>query len=160
MNLMPLHELLPELVAAENRTITSLGHDELPEGQYALLESYCPDPTCDCRRVMLNVVSFETRGQGILASISFGFDRDAEFAGPFLDNLNPQSRHAQALLGLLTPILEYDTEYVARLESHYRQVKQAAADPNHPIQNVIQGTEADSEKGLQRPRRRRKRKKY
>ncbi len=159
MNLMPLHKLLPELVAAENRTITPVGGDQLPEGEYALLESYCPDPTCDCRRVMLNVVSFETRGKGALASISFGFDRDADFAGPFLDDLNPQSRHAEAWLKLLTPMLEYDTDYVARLESHYRQVKQAAADPDHPIQKVIQGIEAESEKGLQRPPRRRKRKK-
>ena len=160
MNLMPLDQLLPELVAVENRTITPLNHDVLPEHEYALLESYCPDPTCDCRRVMLNVLPWKPRGQVVVASISFGFDRDTEFAGPFLDQLNPQSRRAEAFLKLVKPVLEFDTDYVARLESHYRQVKEAAADPDHPIQQVIKRAEAESEKSLQQPRRRRKRKKY
>ena len=97
--------------------------------------------------------------QAPLASISFGFDRDAEYAGPFLDPLNPQSRHAEALLELVTPILEYDTDYLARLESHYRQVKQAVADPDHPIHEVTKRLSTEREKGLKRPRRRRKRKK-
>lgn len=45
------------------------------------------------------------------------------------DPLNPQSRHAEALLEIVRATLDTDTAYVARLESHYQQVKQAAADP-------------------------------
>ena len=76
----------------ETRTITIIrGKGDLPEGTYGLVESFCPDPGCDCRRVMLNVVGKELPERGYLATISYGFDRDEEMAGPFLDPLNPQS---------------------------------------------------------------------
>jgi hypothetical protein len=28
----------------------------IPAGSYGLVEAYCTDPSCDCRRVMLNVI--------------------------------------------------------------------------------------------------------
>jgi hypothetical protein len=62
--------------------------DGLPMGSYALFEYYCPDPDCDCRRVMLNVVE-EDQPDRFLASISYAFDPDDMMPGPFLDRLNP-----------------------------------------------------------------------
>jgi hypothetical protein len=129
--------LFPGQAMAETRTITTRGHDVLPDDEYALVESYCTDPTCDCRRVMLYVVGRRQMRRGYLASISFGFDRDAEMAGPYLDPLNPQSEYALVFLDMVTRMLDADTAYVARLESHYRQVKQAAADPTHPVHRVL-----------------------
>ena len=53
MGFLPFHEIEPELAERETRTVTLIrGQGDLPEGAYALIESYCPDPTCDCRRVM------------------------------------------------------------------------------------------------------------
>lgn len=158
MSLVPFFRFFPELALAETRTLTIQGHNLLPDDDYALVEFYCPDPTCDCRRVILNVVARHVAGQDTLAAISFAFDRDAEFAGPSLDPPNRQTFYAKALLDLVTSYLEREPAYVARLESHYRQVKQAAADPNHPIHEVIKRLGAQSEQGLQRPCRRRKRK--
>ena len=146
-----------EQATAETRTITTQNHALLPDDKYALVEAYCPDPTCDCRRVMLNVLPRHQTTEDYLAAIGFGFDRDGEMAGPYLDPLNSQSRHAEALLEIVGAMLETDTAYVARLESHYRQVKQATADPAGPTHVTLEQLEKKREKRLKRLRRRKRR---
>jgi hypothetical protein len=146
VGLMPFHKVEPELAERETRTITVLRtQDDLPPGAYTLMESYCPDPTCDCRRVMLNIASKERLDRGYLATISYGFDRDDDMAGPFLDPLNPQSEYSEALLELVTESVLSDRQYVERLEEHYHLVKQAAEDFGHPayvrIQRALHGAE-------------------
>ena len=154
MYLVPFFRLFPEVAEKETRTLTTFDNfDAVPPGEYALVESYCPDPACDCRRVMLNVFG---AGQGrMLAAISYGFDRDEELAGPFLDMLNPQSEYAETLLEMVQKFVLSDRSYVARLESHYRLVKEAAADPSHPIHERLRQLEEGPE---EKPARRRKRK--
>jgi hypothetical protein len=132
--LIPFVRVFPQQGTAETRVLTIFGHATLPTDEYGLLESYCPDPACNCRRVMLNVVGRNQRA--ILATISFAFDRDDEWAGPFLDPLNPQSAYAEDLFALVAQLLT-DPAYVARLESHYYQLKGAAADPKHPAQQML-----------------------
>lgn len=151
MSLVPFFRFFRELAVAETRTLTVRNHNLLPDDEYALLEFYCPDPTCDCRRVTLKVVARHLAGQDTLAAISFAFDRDAEFPGPSLDPPNLQTFYAEALLDLVTSYLEREPAYVARLESHYRQAKQAAADPNHPIHETLERLMAEREKQLKRP---------
>jgi hypothetical protein len=128
MHLVPFYELFPEQAWAETRSITIRGHPILPDDDYGLIEAYCPDPKCDCRRVMLNVIGRQ-QGPDYLAAISYGFDRKKQDAGPFLDPLNPQSQYAPALLDLAVTEILIDTAYVARLESHYRQSKGARPQP-------------------------------
>jgi hypothetical protein len=136
---IPFYEIEPELAERETRTITVLQtQDDLPLGTYGLVESYCPDPACECRRVMLNIACEERLERGFLATISYGFDRDEEFAGPYLDPLNPQSEHSEELLRLVSESVLIDRRYVERLEEHYRLVKRAAADPGHPAYHRIQ----------------------
>jgi hypothetical protein len=90
MGFIPFYEIEPDLAECEARTITVLrSNDELPEGTYGLIESFCPDPACDCRRVMLNIACKEQLERGYLAMISYGLDRDDDMAGPFLDPLKP-----------------------------------------------------------------------
>ncbi len=120
---VPFHNYFPDLAEAECRVATVLNRRDLPDDEYGLLESYCDDPACDCRRVMLNVVS--RKQNKILATVSFGFDPNDSMCGPFLDSLNRQSKHAPALLKLLESVLD-DGAYVARLEWHYSLVKNAA----------------------------------
>jgi len=122
--LVPFHEYFPDMARAECRAATVFGRDDLPDDEYGLLESYCDDPACDCRRVMLNVAS--RKQNDIVATVSFGFDPNDDMRGPFLDPLNRQSRHAPALLKLVAAILQ-DRQYVARLERHYKLVKEAVA---------------------------------
>jgi hypothetical protein len=136
--LIPFYIVDPELAARETRVLNMLvSQSGLPAGSYGLFEFYCPDPACDCRRVMLNVVE-EKNPERFLASISYGFDRDDDMAGPFLDPLNPQSPYAEELLRLVEGVVLSDVRYVARLERHYHLVKQAASDPNHPAYDRLQ----------------------
>jgi len=83
MYLIHFAALFREQAIAETRVITTFGDSDLPAGSYALAEAYCPDPQCDCRRVMLNIMG---KRQGYVATISFGFDREDEMACPFLSN--------------------------------------------------------------------------
>ncbi len=152
MHLVPFYRLFPGLAEKETRTVTTFGDFGLPADDYALVEYYCPDPECDCRRVMLNVFGRRQTANHFLAAISYGFDRDDEDAGPFLDPLNPQSEHAEALLDLVEEVVLSDQNYVARLESHYRQVKEATADPSHPVHERLRELYAESEPRSRRPR--------
>jgi hypothetical protein len=146
---IPFHRVEPELAERETRTITVVvTQSDLPEGEYGLVESYCPDPTCNCRRVMLNIVCRELPERGLLATISYGFDRDEEMAGPFLDPLNPQSEYSDELLEMVTISALSDAAYVERLEGHYHLVKRAAADPGHPayttVRRYVEGEDSSS----------------
>ncbi len=163
MGLIPFVLLFREQGEAETRTITTQDHPVFPDDEYALVEFYCSDPTCDCRRVMLNVLPRRQAARGFLASISFAFDPDDEFitrmgvTNPFLDPLNPQSEYAEFFLRFVQQMLEDDPAYVARLESHYHQVKQAMADPTHPAHQVLARLERAGKKGAVRQIRRRDR---
>ena len=133
MHLIPFVALFRVQAIAETRTITTRGDAALPDDAYALAEAYCGDPHCDCRRVMLNILG---QRQGHVATISFGFERDGEMAGPFLDPLNPQRAFAGVLLRLVTQVLA-DPAYVARLEAHYSQVKGITAAPTPAVREVM-----------------------
>jgi hypothetical protein len=147
MYLIPFVVVEPELGAQETRVLYVLAKtDELPTGSYGLLECYCPDPDCDCRRVLLIVVEERQPGRP-LAYISYAFDEDAEMAGPLLDPINPQSEYAEVLLERVEDFVLTDSRYVARLERHYQMVKRAAVDPTHPaylrLQQGFAGARAD-----------------
>jgi hypothetical protein len=58
----------PEIAEKETRTITIMNHASIPTGNYGLIEMYCNEPACDCRRVFFDVYDWE-RGtsMGIIA---------------------------------------------------------------------------------------------
>jgi hypothetical protein len=68
VGMVPFVRFFPQQGTAETRVLTTHGHPILPDDEYALLESFCADAGCDCRRVMLNVIG--RRQQGVLASIN------------------------------------------------------------------------------------------
>ena len=53
------HDFFPELAERETRTLTVLPGADLgvPPGEYGLLEMFCDEPGCDCRRVFFSVFS-------------------------------------------------------------------------------------------------------
>lgn len=160
MYLVPFLIVEPELAVKETRVLTLLeSYRGVPAGSYGLIEFYCPDPKCDCRRVQLRVAE-ERHPDQVVATISYGFDREEETAGPFLDPVNPQSLYAEELLELIALRVLCDPNYVARLERHYDRVKQAASDPKHPAYERLQeatsaSTSRTVRKALRRSRKRR-----
>ncbi len=140
MPFVPFYSRFPDLAARETRSITRLNDDELPEATYGLVELYCNERGCDCRRVILQVMSDadKWREPEPLANISFGWEDDDfyrdwasfdltkddldELRGPGLMRLNTQSPHAAQLLEHVTDVLQ-DQDYVARLIRHYEMFR-------------------------------------
>ena len=134
MGMVPIHGLLDEEVLQEIKIVAVLRGDEVPPGDYAFLEMYCDDPSCDCRRVLI-----EVRRPGhrkTLATIGFGFESEEyyrkfafapehEIKGPILDPLNPQSNLAPVLLRMFEELVLPSPGYVERLKRHYDACKLA-----------------------------------
>jgi hypothetical protein len=146
--LVPFVSVEPGLAVQETRTVTLLAPREgIPAGEYGFVERYCPDPDCHCRSVLIQVVA-RVDPTRVLAAISLKFDRDAAYAGPFLDPMNEQGPYADALLCLFIEVALSDPAYMARLEQHYHRVKRAAGNPAHPaydrLRRAIDGDAAQS----------------
>jgi len=139
-----LYELLPELAMKETRSITLFPRNPygLPPGNYGLVEQYCNEEGCDCRRVLLNVVSDVTMGS--VAVIAYGWesmdfyakwfgikkldikqmdelekDSVKSFKGPCLNLFSSQSKFAPAVMQMVIDCVLKDEKYVDRLKRHY-----------------------------------------
>jgi hypothetical protein len=128
------HHFFPDIARAETRSASIQGSMQLPDGDYGFFESYCDDPTCDCRRVLINVYRSDDFSR-IWATINYGWDSVSfyrrwigsselahEAKGPALDPLHAQTEYAPALLDLFSTIIQ-DEAYVQRLKRHYALVK-------------------------------------
>ena len=113
------YRTFPKLADSELRNFTiAPGYgSSLPGDHYTLMELYCNEKGCDCRRVTIAV--FAERNRDFVAHINLGFDSDDAMAGPFLDPLNPQERYAGELLYFFTDMINEDPAYLARLQRHY-----------------------------------------
>lgn len=124
MPMTDFYRAFPKLAETELRNFFIAPGDgsDLPAGRYGLLEAYCDEKACDCRRVVIAV--FFEEEQDFVAHINLGFDSEDEMAGPFLDPLDPQGPHAEELLALFTAMINEDPAYLARLQRHYVQFKE------------------------------------
>lgn len=162
--------VFPEVAERETRTIFVFPAEEtvdcLPPGGYVFDELYCDERNCDCRRVMVNVLSIETAKH--VATINHAFEPPTPGGlvseQTFLDPFNPQSEHAAELMDLFLHTLKTDGEYRRRLMRHYRIFKNAIEDPIHPVHRLLAGDDILSVTGKARcariippPPRRRKR---
>ena len=128
------HKWYPKVAEQETRCVTILPGSpwNLPPAHYSLLEMYCDEPGCDCRRVFLAVLSSLTKQ--IEAVIAYGWedpnfyrkwmgddDPDVikELKGPVLNMASPQSRLAPEILDMVQKIVLTDQAYVDRLKRHY-----------------------------------------
>jgi hypothetical protein len=145
-----LYSHLPQIAAAETRTLSILDHSDIPDklgvpaGSYAFHEMFCDESGCDCRRVMWWVAS-EKRDEAVIAwgweSRSFYRrwigDGDPEsilhLKGPVLNLGSPQTELADGLLRLTSEILLTDREYVERIKRHYRQFRSALRAELRPL---------------------------
>jgi hypothetical protein len=137
--MIPFYTHFPDLAARETRTITLHGRAGLPDGEYGMVEFYCDEPDCDCRRVIFRVVSAPPEMR-TYATINYGWESlefytkwmhgDAKLAaqmqGAELEPFGPQSKYSQAFLELVKWVLQ-DEAYVRRLQEHYRLFKEAMA---------------------------------
>lgn len=132
----PFHERFPEIAEQETRMIIAVNDPDLPQDKYSLIEAYCNEADCDCRRVFFNVYSWQR--QEVVAVIAYGWESREHYVrwfgeddprvipdlqGPILNLGSPQSELAPALLKKVEYVLQ-DKAYVARLKRHYKMFKE------------------------------------
>src|SRR5207245_11325059 len=68
------HTYFPEIAERETLVVTVFPSSpfDLPPGRYALLEMFCDEPGCDCRRVMFYVMLPHSKEAG--AIIVYGWE--------------------------------------------------------------------------------------
>jgi len=129
-------ERFGELGWKETRTATTRNYSGLPDDNYGLIEMYCNDDDCDCRRVIFEVVA--EKQENPIAYVSFGWEKvdfytrwlggndvvtAKQLQGPILNPGSPQSKYANAALELVKSVLQ-DPNFVARIKRHYKIFKQ------------------------------------
>src|SRR5882724_1793462 len=110
MPMTPFYFTNKDVAVKETRTAIIRGREGLPDDEYGFIESYCDEEGCDCRRVLITVLSPNT-GDTVLATINYGWEEGNFYAGwgaskdnpaldkrPWLDPLNPQTALAPRLL--------------------------------------------------------------
>lgn len=123
-----------DLAFKETRAVTIPAGNPVPAGEYGFIEYYCTDNNCDCRRVIIKVLSQDS-GEKVWAVISYGWESVAFYrkwsprtdnaekcARPTLDPLNPQSEYAEHLLAFFEQMIQ-DKAYVDRLKHHYKMFR-------------------------------------
>jgi len=119
------------------RTITLAAGSRLPAGDYTLIDCFCSDPACDCRRSIIQVfhddrcvsmvaVGWETEafyeawcGQGPLDAQTL-----SELKGPAITMDSPDLVDPEAMLHCFRTLI-LDSAYFGVLKQHYRQIRQA-----------------------------------
>ncbi|MEA3487779.1 MAG: hypothetical protein U9R10_00815 [Euryarchaeota archaeon] len=142
----PFYEKFPEIAKKETRSIIAIGDLELPAGNYALIEAYCDEVGCDCRRVFFNVYS-EKRNE-IVAVIAYGWENSKFYAdwfgdddpmiikelkGPILNVASHQSELAPILLNKVRKYVLRDRHYIERIKRHYRMFKDVIEKENRKV---------------------------
>lgn len=143
MILIPFYRIFHEIAAEETRCFHILEGEEDPEdpeepsppqGSYSLVELYCPDPNCDCRKANISITdeegdeccSFQIGWEdAAFYDRHYGFD-DHGLPGPSFAPMQFHSKYAFFFLDRLKELCARDKAYIARLERHYKMIKEAA----------------------------------
>jgi len=136
VNFVAAGEIIGE--AHRVRTVGLRDSSQLPDGNYTFIDMYCTDPTCDCRKTMIQVMR-----DGIhVATINFGWESPEfyqQWMGGELDELMP-SLHG-ATIDVTSPnkvsthgILAFfhallDQKWIVIMQNHYNAVKTQLAAP-------------------------------
>ena len=123
----------PEIAEKETRSIMVFDDPELPKDNYLLVELYCDEPECDCRRVMFHI--FSEMKKKFIATIAWGWeskkfyqkwmshpDPEAidEMCGLTINRLSYQSNIAPLLLKKIRELILPDKKYTDRIKRHYK----------------------------------------
>ena len=130
MKFIPAGEIIGD--AHQVRTVTIASSSQLPDGEYCFVDMYCSDPSCDCRKTMIQVLH-----SGEVVSIInygwespsyykqwFGDDQDEDVPqmhGASIDITSPDKVSRKGMLGLFNALL--DKRWIGAFREHYKAVK-------------------------------------
>jgi hypothetical protein len=118
------HERYPDNLSAIQLYVAEPNSD-LPVGLYAFLESYCPNPTCECKNVKIEIVKqssadldyFETSDKPV-ATLRYDWNAPLYDENPSFDEEGYQSEWANAGRQVFINYIEvapyYNEELAAR----------------------------------------------
>ena len=129
--MLAFFSVLPEVAREETRLLKFSGHDIIPDGEYDLVEYYCGDLNCDCRRVLISVTT-NTSVPEVVAVFNYAWEPPEYYERKFADNvlvtdysgvhlepLQRQSEYAEFFRELFEEMIFVDPAYEARLRNHY-----------------------------------------
>ncbi|MEA3476681.1 MAG: hypothetical protein U9R60_00750 [Bacteroidota bacterium] len=131
MEFIPAGEVIGE--AHQVRSVRIAQSPQLPDGEYSFIDMYCSDPSCDCRKAMIQVMH-----NGRLVSIlNYGWEpavfykkwmgssvEDNPFPsmnGVSIDITSPNLVSEEGVLGLFNALL--NDMWIAKFKRHYKEVK-------------------------------------
>jgi len=122
----------PEIAEKETRVIQFFNGSELAGDTLVLIEMFCDEPKCDCRRVMLNV--FSEKRKEIVATIAFGWENEAfykkwypygdandikELKGPALNSMSQMTDISEFVFKTVNEQTLSQQSYIDRIVRHY-----------------------------------------
>ncbi len=136
---LPYSKLFPEETEVRMRKIDLLQDTfGLSRGSYLLVENYCADKACDCRKAMINVVKIGDRPV-ILGTVGFGWESERYYAdwigdkatarmmvGAYLEPGGIQTDKSASCLKLVNNSLR-DDKYVELIKERYKVFKEKLA---------------------------------
>ncbi len=116
----------PDLMSTEVRYLKFLDSPTdssslIPKGRYEFFEFFCSNVNCDCKRVIINVMSYELNKSWVIIHYKWGtWGRKPEFQ---LDPENIDDPLSNEFLEFFKEMIRRDRRYAARIEKHYLQFK-------------------------------------
>ena len=135
MSFVPAGEIIGQ--AHRVRTIELRDSPQLPDGEYAFIDSYCTDPTCDCRKTMIQVMHDGDH----VSTINYGWESPEFYrqwvggdpdesmyrmCGATIDFTSPNKVSPEGMLALFHALL--NEKWLAMIKKNYKVVKKQLAD--------------------------------
>ncbi|MEW6667364.1 MAG: hypothetical protein AB1512_19340 [Thermodesulfobacteriota bacterium] len=144
MEFIPAGEIIGK--AHQVRTVRIVESPQLPDGEYRFIDMYCTDPSCDCRKTIIQVFH-----NGVFVStINYGWERPSfyekwmgrkwgddimpQMHGASIDITSPNRVSPKGMLGLFNALL--DKRWIGIFKKHYKAVKAKLKD------NRVKGSES------------------
>jgi hypothetical protein len=135
MEFIPAGEVIGE--AHQVRSVQIAQSPLLPDGEYSFIDMYCSDPSCDCRKTMIQVI----HNGRLVSIINYGWESAAFYKkwmgnsaednsfpamnGASIDISSPNLVNKEAVLGLFHALL--NDMWIAKFKRHYKEVKAAVS---------------------------------
>ncbi|MBI2137229.1 hypothetical protein HYU12_01780 [Candidatus Woesearchaeota archaeon] len=129
----PFFNRFSDIAENETRRLIIPEGKSLPAGSYDMVESFCNEKKCDCRRAFINVLCND---ETIIATIGFGwesvdfYEKWAHYKsmvhdlkGPVLELGGVSTNYSKAALLFFKEIMMNDGVFLERLKRHYKMFK-------------------------------------
>ena len=133
MEFAPAGEIIG--AAHQVRTVRLADSPQLPDGDYRFIDMYCIDPSCDCRKAMIQVY----RNDVLVSTINYGWespdfyqkwmgcpkdhDITTAMSGATIDVSSPDGVSPRGMLAFFNALL--NDRWIAKFKEHYAAVKRA-----------------------------------